>query len=242
MKDKEQVFTNIQVALREVFEEVESYQVEHLGRDITVRVPSKYFSPRNWNGKGLNGIVNVKLIFTDAHPNHVEDKVVRIDTYIKSLFDTDEWYGIDVSNMKKEDKGLVHDKAKEEMTKYFSTLVENYPCIIKGEQCYGYNYDIELLLDDFDDYDKALENAHFLKRIIVDFEKKLAEVVETAKKELQQKINAEEDEYQRIKAQRHSIPNFVQTAPTISIKDVVKQLKSKDLSQEQMKKILEVIC
>jgi hypothetical protein len=236
MKDKEQVFTNIQMALKEVFDEVESYHVEHLGRDITVKVPSDYFQPINWNGKGLNNIVNVKLEFESAHPNHVEDKVVKIDTYVKSLFATDEWYGIDVSNVEKRDKDIIYNKMCERMASYFSALVENYPCITKGEQLYGYIYGMDLLLDNFDDYENALENARFLKEIITNLEQKVAEVVEMAKKELQQKIDDDESEYQRIKAQRHA-PNTVQ----ISIKDIISQIKDKDLSQEQMIKILEVI-
>ena len=236
---KEEVFTNIKMALKKTFNEVESYNVEHIGRDIAIKVPSKYFNVRNWNGKGLNGIVNVKLTFEDLHPTHPEDKEVTIYAYISDFFNVDKWYDMDTSNIKNPTKVTVYNKMCDTMKEYFSSIKNNI--IIKGVESYRGNYEITLILDDNNDYDKALENAELLKRVIANLNQKVEEVVETAMEEFKQKLNEEEDEYQKIKAQRHATFTTIQQDSTISIQEVISQIKAKELSQEQIQKILNVI-
>lgn len=239
MANLEEIFTNIKLSLGEVFGDIESYNVEHIGRDITIVVPSKYLQEYNWNSKGLNKTVNVKLTFENAHPIHTEDKKVGVRLYLKNFFNSDKWYGIDVSHIKESVKHDIFKRMHEEMEKYFSSILNNV--IIKGEEDFRFSYKVTLILDNYDNYDYALANAELLKKVITELEQKLAEIVEIAIDELKQYISAEEDEYQRIKAQRNATLTTIVTENKLSSSEVISKIRAKELSQEQLKEILNVI-
>lgn len=237
MATKEEIFMNIKSALREVFGDIESYHVEHVGKDIYLQVPSEYFITHNWNSLGLNGSVNVLLHFENFHPLHPEDKKVKVRMTLQDFYNTDRWYGLNLANVKTSFKNTVNNKMVNAMSNYFSSIKNDL--IIKGDEPFRRNYEITIILDNNDDEDTAIENAKLLQKVITEFNEKATEVVEDAIEDFKQEMNAEEDEYQRLKAQRHA--TTVAQSDTISNSYVISQIREKDLSQEQMQQILDIV-
>ena len=240
---KKDIFENLVKATENTFSITEPVAVEHYGNDIAVYVPSKTLGFQNWNGKGNNDKVNVTLRFSSPVENHSEDLEVTIRTYVHSVKNTDEFYGIDIKSLKDTYfSSNLDNEINNKIGKYLEELKENN-LLIKSVEDSGYNCQrVEVYLDNNNNYKNNLENIVYLQKLIKAMEQRIEDIIEEAKQKVKAKLDADENEYQELKRLRNLARKEVRTVETtLSKSTIVQELNNKELSQEQLQKILEVI-
>ena len=240
---KKEIFKNLVLATEKTFSVVESVEVENKGNDIAVYIPSKTLGFKNWNSKGNNGKVNVTLTFSSPMEEHPEDLEVIIRTYVHSVKDTDKFYGLDVKSLRNTSfSSNLNCEINNKIAKYLQELKENNLLIKRTEDSdYGHQR-VEVNLDNNNSYKSTLENIKYLKELIKVIEQGIEEIVDEAKLKIKAELNRRENEYQELKRLRNlARKDVVRTPEKLSQKGVVSAIEKRNLTQEQLQKILEVI-
>ena len=240
---KKEIFENLVKATEKTFNIVESVEVENKGNDIAVYTPSKTLGFKNWNSKGNNGNVNVTLTFSSPVENHPEDLEVEIKTYIHYMKSLDIFYGINIKSLN--NTSFIHDLSNEvniKIMRYLEELKENNLLISKAETLVCGHQRVKVFLDDNNSYASTLENVKYLKELIKVIEQGIEEIVDEAKLKIKAELNRRENEYQELKNLRKlARKDVVRTPEKLSQKGVVSAIEKRNLTQEQLQGILEII-
>lgn len=240
---KKEIFENLVKATEKTFSIVESVEVENNGNDIAVYTPSKTLGFKNWNSKGNNGKVNVTLTFSSPIEEHPEDLEVIIKTYINPVDCVDVFYGLNIKSLK--DTSFINNLDKKinlKISKYLQELKENN-LLIKEIYNSDYNYQrVGVFLDDNNNYKSTLENVKYLKELIKVIEQGIEEIIDEAKLKIKAELNRRENEYQELKNLRKlARKDAVRTPEKLSQKGVISVIEKRNLTQEQLQGILEII-
>ena len=240
---KKEIFKNLVKATEKTFNIVELAEVENKGNDIAVYIPSKTLGFKNWNGKGNNGNVNVTLTFSSPVEEHPEDLEVEIKTHINPVNCVESFYGINIKSLN--NTSFIHDLNNEinlKIDKYLQELKENNLLINKvGDSGYGYQR-VKVLLDDNNSYENTFENIKYLKELVKVIEQGIEEIVDEAKLKIKAELNRRENEYQELKNLRKlARKDIVRTPEKLSRKGVISVIEKRNLTQEQLQGILEII-
>ena len=239
---KKEIFENLVKATEKTFNIVESVEVENNGNDIALYTPSKTLGFKNWNSKGNNGNVNVTLTFSSPVEEHPEDLEVEIKTYITSVNCVEAFYGLNIKSLN--NTSFVHDLNNEinlKIDKYLQELKENNLLIKKIYVSYGYQR-VRVFLDDNNSYKSTLENVKYLKELIKVIEQGIEEIVDEAKLKIKAELNRRENEYQELKHLRKlARKDIVRTPEKLSQKGIISAIEKRNLTQEQLQGILEII-
>lgn len=240
---KKEIFENLVKATEKTFNIVESVEVENKGNDIAVYTPSKTLGFKNWNGKGNNGEVNVTLTFSSPVEEHPEDLEAEIKTYINPVQNVSVFYGLNIKSLN--NTSFVHDLNNEinlKISKYLQELKEDNLLINKiGDSSYGYQK-VKVFLDDNNSYANTLENVKYLKELVKVIEQGIEDIIEEAKLKLKAELNRRENEYQELKNLRKlARKDVVRTPEKLSQKGVISAIEKRNLTQEQLQEILEII-
>ena len=244
-KFKDKNFENIVNASEKVFTLIEAIEVEHIGRDIALYTPSKVLDFINWNSRGNNGKVNVELYVANLDVNHPEDKKVNIRVGIKDIsVYRDNWYNLNIKTLPDDFRGVMNHKIHNKISNYLKELKESNSSLITDATKILYNslslIEVQVILDDNNTKKNALNNIKLLKQIIEDLNKNLENIVEEAKEEVKAELNSKENNYQEQKALRKQGLKL-NTKNNITKTSIIKELNNKELSQEQLQNILELI-
>lgn len=239
---KKEIFENLVKATEKTFHIVESVEVENKGNDIAVYIPSKTLGFKNWNDKGNNGNVNVTLTFSSLVEEHPEDLEVEIKTYINPVKNVSIFYGLNIKSLN--NTSFIHDLNNEinlKIDKYLQELKEGNLLIKKEYVSYIYQR-VKVFLDDNNTYKSTLENIKYLKELIKVIEQGIEEIVEEAKLKIKAELNRRENEYQELKNLRKlARKDTVRIPEKLSQKGIVSAIEKRNLTQEQLQGILEII-
>lgn len=242
-KFEDKNFENIVNASEKVFPLIEAIEVEHRGRDIALYTPSKVLEFKNWNSRGNNGKVNVKLCVANLDINHPEDKKVDIRVATKDIsVYQDSWYNLNIKTLPDDFRGVINHKIRNKISNYLKELKETNSSLITDETklyC-GSMLQVQVILDDNNTKKNALNNVKLLKQIIEELNKNLENIIEEAKEEVKAELNSKENNYQEQKALRKQGLKL-NTTNIITKTSIMKELNNKELSQEQLQNILELI-
>ena len=240
---KKEIFENLVKATEKIFNIVESVEVEKKGNDIAVYTPSKTLGFKNWNSKGNNGKVNVTFTFSSPVEEHPEDLEVEIKTYINSVKNVYVFYGLNIKSL--DNTSFIHDLNSEinlKISKYLQELKENNPLIKKVDNSICSYQRVRVFLDDNNSYKSTLENVKYLKELVKVIEQEIEEIVDEAKLKIKAELNRRENEYQELKNLRKLIrKDVVRTPEKLSRKGIISAIEKRNLTQEQLQGILEII-
>lgn len=240
---KKEIFENLVKATEKTFNIVESVEVENKGNNIAVYTPSKTLGFKNWNSKGNNGKVNVTLTFSSLVEDHPEDLEIEIKTYINPVGSVDVFYGLNIKSLK--DTSFIRELNSEinlKISEYLQELKRNN-LLIKEAITHNYGYQrVIVFLDDNNSYESTLENVKYLKELIKVIEQGIEEIIDEAKLKIKAELNRRENEYQELKHLRKlARKDIVRTPEKLSQKGIISAIEKRNLTQEQLQGILEII-